>query len=475
MSKSHKINILITALTLIFAVLLFISYSNFSLFHFPLDDAWIHRVYSRSFFEGNGFAYNKTQEAGETSPLFAIITSVFHIMKDSDNVVLGIKFFGVSLTFLYLFFFNKSTNFFNVFLVFLLILNGKIIFAALSGMENSLLLFLWTLSVYLFRKEKYLYLALTASLFSVVRPEGLILLPIWSACYLMVRKDHKEWIKFTLILIIPFLLFALHCYSVSGHFLPNTFYVKASGFNLTEKKINDLLLIFDSFSPIGIVLSIIGIISFIRLRNDFVINVLYIFAAFLYLTLTTASRNIEVYSYYWIRWVEPPIIILILVSIVGYLEFLVFTYNNKLRPITIGILVLTIPILIKQRENFYYNRKKFHDDSVVIYKLNELPGKYLAEHLPTDAKIAVNDAGAMKYFSNRELIDILGLNDHEIALKTVDPTVKLNEQKYLLAYPMIRDSFNADPSFKEVKSFELTEDNTICNCSNSSKVVLYEK
>ncbi|MCF7818105.1 MAG: hypothetical protein K9M54_09515 [Kiritimatiellales bacterium] len=47
--------------------ILFFAANPFSLLDFPLDDAWIHRVYSRAFAFGHGFAYNPgQQEAGST-------------------------------------------------------------------------------------------------------------------------------------------------------------------------------------------------------------------------------------------------------------------------------------------------------------------------------------------------------------------------------------------------------------------------
>jgi hypothetical protein len=50
-------------------VIIFFAANPFSLLDFPLDDAWIHRVYSQSFAQGHGFEYNSGQpEAGSTSP-----------------------------------------------------------------------------------------------------------------------------------------------------------------------------------------------------------------------------------------------------------------------------------------------------------------------------------------------------------------------------------------------------------------------
>ena len=53
--------------------------SPHSLFDFPLDDSWIHRVYARALAHGEGFAYNPgQQETGATSPLWVIVTAPPH-------------------------------------------------------------------------------------------------------------------------------------------------------------------------------------------------------------------------------------------------------------------------------------------------------------------------------------------------------------------------------------------------------------
>jgi len=44
-----------------------------------------------------------------------------------------------------------------------------------------------------------------------------------------------------------------------------------------------------------------------------------------------------------------------------------------------------------------------------------LLGKWMKENLPSDAVLAVDQAGQIPYYSDREVIDVLGLNDHYLA------------------------------------------------------------
>ena len=50
---------------------------------FPLDDAWIHRVYAASLASGEGFSYNLKPETGFTSPLWVIVTAPIHWLPES--------------------------------------------------------------------------------------------------------------------------------------------------------------------------------------------------------------------------------------------------------------------------------------------------------------------------------------------------------------------------------------------------------
>lgn len=65
----------------VFLILIFhfTAFSPYGWTDFPLDDAWIHQVYSRSIAHGDGFQYNDgEQEAGSSSPLWSILTAPAH-------------------------------------------------------------------------------------------------------------------------------------------------------------------------------------------------------------------------------------------------------------------------------------------------------------------------------------------------------------------------------------------------------------
>src|SRR5437762_3413383 len=81
-------------------IALFLAWSPSNRSQFPLDDAWIHRVYARSFAWAHGLAYNDAQEAGCTSPLWAVISAPAQWLEPlfgTAGVVLAVKLLGAAL------------------------------------------------------------------------------------------------------------------------------------------------------------------------------------------------------------------------------------------------------------------------------------------------------------------------------------------------------------------------------------------
>src|SRR5262245_48007670 len=65
---------------------------------FPLDDAWIHAVYARELAGSGVLAYNPGIPAtGETSPLWAIVLALPHVIAGASTAVLLTKLVGFAM------------------------------------------------------------------------------------------------------------------------------------------------------------------------------------------------------------------------------------------------------------------------------------------------------------------------------------------------------------------------------------------
>jgi hypothetical protein len=61
------------------------------------------------------------------------------------------------------------------------------------------------------------------------------------------------------------------------------------------------------------------------------------------------------------------------------------------------------------RQQAYYNADACRN----IYEIHERMGRWVAGHVPREAVVATQDAGAIRYFAPQRMIDLWGLNSHE--------------------------------------------------------------
>jgi len=69
--------------------------------------------------------------------------------------------------------------------------------------------------------------------------------------------------------------------------------------------------------------------------------------------------------------------------------------------------------------------------------MNVRAGMWIRDHSAADAVVGVNDAGAIRYFGNRHTIDLLGLNNQDLAFHRVLPLDTLLGCDWLAIFPSI--------------------------------------
>ncbi|GAK60219.1 hypothetical protein U27_00110 [Candidatus Vecturithrix granuli] len=116
--------------------------------------------------------------------------------------------------------------------------------------------------------------------------------------------------------------------------------------------------------------------------------------------------------------------------------------------------------------------------SRAIYLINMKAGVWINEHVPSDAKIVVNDAGAIRYFGKRHTVDLLGLNNKEIAFHQKQLTDYFNELDWLTIFSSWFPQF-AEIIHKRFTSQEIfqipQEEYTICHCPGQKKKIVFKK
>lgn len=499
------------SLTSLFPIFLFICGLGFfitdisCLDSFPLDDAWIHRVYAQSFAFGRGFEYNPgVQETGATSPLWAIVSAPVHWLEPLGvfSVVLAVKILGVFLGIIILCVLQKMTERVTgstitaCIAAALFAFEPRFLFSALSGMETLLLVALWLSACYLVLMRQWVPAMVLLSLTSVTRPEALLIAPIGIGLLLFYGKQ-VSWPKklcLTAFSGIPFGAWSLFCYFTTGHWLPNTFYVKAQSMPIVHRRFLPFAwkaLTEHGYAATCIFLIGLGMFVLLCLAKKSTENgALLLLAPFLYLFGVVGTRFIALGGYYyWSRWIDPAALLLTASFCMGYALLLsrniaLFQSFRISLPRSAGrwavfaaiiCLVIALPSFVETFQN-----RRFHlaSDSRAIYLINMKAGLWIHEHVPADARIGANDAGAIRYFGKRHTVDLLGLNNKEIAFHQKQAVDYFKELDWLAIFPSWFPQFSEiiHKQFTPQEIFQIPqEEYTICHCPGQEKKIVFKK
>jgi hypothetical protein len=481
---------------------------------FPLDDAWIHRVYARSFATGHGFAYNPgQQETGSTSPLWAIVTAPAYWAEclGTGGSVVAVKLIGwllgaaVVLAVVRLGQSLVHSRFVAAVAGTLMALEPRLLFSAFSGMETTLLVAIWVWMCVVLLRGRYVLFLLLLGLAPVVRPEALLLLPLTLlAVPAVLRQTRPLWFKLVTLLLplIPQLLWSMVCLSISGRLLPNTFYLKAHAFELGAIQL--------AVAPIGLIQHglpslwayPVGMLVFLRfclLRRDraaWQCGAVILLAPVLYLLGVVSTRIVALHGYYWTRWLDPATMILAVPFCLGF-AFLAGValgemgrigaparrrgpgrgqpsgtrrrqLASRITAITLAAVFagLSIPQFCRTMRD---RRSHLATDSRAISIINVQMGKWLHENTPPGAVVGVNDAGAIRYFGERKTIDLMGLNNFEIANGRLSPGDAIKQCDWLAVLqgwspPRVAAGFQSDFDVRHVIQIP-PEEYTICRAA----------
>jgi hypothetical protein len=116
----------------------------------------------------------------------------------------------------------------------------------------------------------------------------------------------------------------------------------------------------------------------------------------------------------------------------------------------------------------------FAENCENIEEMNVALGRWLAEHSPPDRWIAVGDAGALRFFSDRRTVDLLGLNNHEVLFDGPQQVLAATAPAYFVVFPRVfRPLLVRHPDFRAVQSARARR-YTICDCPGQEEMVVYE-
>jgi hypothetical protein len=411
---------------------------------FPLDDTWLHMVYARSFGEGGGFAYNDGQlETGVTAPLWTALLAVPvglselvadqqaafaagsqvvespRVRPDSGVRLLG-GLMGLFMAFVGWRLSSRAGTWPAVFVGLILTFDPMLMFDRFSGMELPLFGLLTLMLAGALMDGRENRAAVLSGLLVFTRPEGVLLILVGLVWFIRRRQRWARYLGISLLFLIPW---ALYCYLVSGRFLPATIETKAAA-------VFDVSGIFGStwalFQDTGWgwalpVAGIVGVFSLEGGRHTLGMLCLsmasILFLGVLFTRPLLVSDNGQV-PFYWARYAHIAWPLVLVLVATGVSAIVRTAWAGVLcRPhyaialvtplLVLGFLGRDLPAHARDRS------ARFAAECEHVEELNVAAGVWISQHTTNDAVVATHDAGAVKFFGRRKVIDIFGNQNHE--------------------------------------------------------------
>lgn len=417
---------------------------------FPLDDAWIHLTYARNLAEHGEWAFRLGQHsAGSTAPLWTGLLSIGFLIGLAPYVwtyLLGwavltlVGVYGEHVTRKLVVSYTSRIPWAGLFFIFA----WHLTWSAVSGMETLLhgLIILIVLGELIRGSRRYLSLGVLAGLSIWVRPDGLTLLgPILFTALLSETSWHQrsQAIGKTLLgfgaLFFPYLLFNL---ALSGNPMPNTFYAKQAEYEAFWLSKTFLDRIAEYIWPIlaSPFLALIPgavwwLAKSVRSRNwGSLTSLLWVLG---YIAIYFARLP----AYQHGRYMIPTLPVIYLWGVLGFLEL---TTLPRLHQRLIALWQITVVILALAFE-FIGARQNAYD---VFWIESEMvtTARWVEQNIPSNARLAVHDIGALGYYVQNPLVDMAGLITPEVVPFIRDETrlaeyLDASSVDYLIAFPSL--------------------------------------
>lgn len=422
------------------------SYSVNQYYSFPLDDPWIHLQFAKNLAEYGSFSYYKNEivTAGSTSPVYtALLAAGFLITKNEMwlSYIIGIIFFALAVYYFYRL--SEDTfpteNWLAIAASLLFVLDKWLNFISVTGMETTMYIFLLVACFYYYRKRNAVPFAITLGLTFWARPDAIAFIAAIAADYFLLLymkqkapKENESVAVFTKADLIKTgaiaggivgLYFILNL-MISGSLLPNTYGAKIAYYSAEFRSRADFLKVevWQYFTDGAYMLLIVPFfIAIFRIFTDifklrYNKNILPVI--FIALLIFIYWYKLP-YAHRFGRYLMPVFPFYILLFVYGSREFFKWfagLLNDK--KIANGLNVILLLAAIGYFGSAYFqNKDLFSEQSRHIYIRQVESAKWLKNNTPENSIIATHDVGAIAYYSDRKIVDVVGLINPEFIPK----------------------------------------------------------
>ena len=399
---------------------------------FAFDDAWIHLQYAKNIVAYGSFSFFKNVESssGSTSPFYTILLAVLWHLS-ANKIVLSNIMGCAGLCLGGWFFFKIAGLFFPDRPILalggtsLMMFEPHLQFIAVSGMETTLFIALLLMMWYFYLARRPVLFGLAGGLSVWCRPEAVIFLCILLGVSMyeryipegkMALSSDTHRFRPAVFIICGFVLaYCLFNYLLSKTILPNTFAAKG-------KYYESMTFIFlkwaweficEDTSPLVLLSAFAGILflvfSFKHRRSlDLLPALLWIFLLCLayWFYLPRVYQNG--------RYLMPSLPFIIFLALEGIDQLILLLQRIERRKLIVvlesGFVVLILCSgLWTEFKAFPRYRNYVSDSGHYTLQRQIRAAVWIKDNLPADAVIAAHDVGALGYYSERKIVDMVGL------------------------------------------------------------------
>ncbi len=394
---------------------------------FPLDDAWIHMVYGRGLATGGELAFNPgTPSTGTTSPAWAVVLAAVHLALGGvsvDALVAGVLAAGMAFhlatvglaTDAGLRWSGRRSTALAAGLV--VALATPLAAAAFAGMEVTLCAALLTAGLRALALRQPWRTGLWLGLAVAARPEAAVvvvvaaLAPLFAGARPLRERLGAVLRTVTAPALVAVLWFARNL-AASGRPFPVTYTFKEarSLAALPDRIVTGVTELLAQVPPfVGLIgwLALLGLLVRGHGRRPWapLLSGLGFLVANLYVIHPEDPP-----AFYHLRYVLPAVAPLALALALAARR-LGTPLPARLRALpTLGLVAISA---IGAALTLGPVSARLHNDVRNIYEVQRAMGEWLAVHVPAEHWIAASDAGAVRYFSGRPTVDVMGLNTPE--------------------------------------------------------------
>jgi len=412
--------------------LLFQAYQSCDSQHiYPLDDAYIHLSLAKQVADTGDWGLSPGKfHSSSSSPLYIVLLAFARLFYEGDTISLIINAGGALLLILGIQIYLRGNSFSDIFICLFsisVIVLGPVHLLVLSGMEHvwqclfslSYVHFVWKYieserAETTYNTRRILpYLCLSAMLLTAFRYEGMFII-LASGLIFLGNRQIKALLLSGFFASIPILLYGFFSLSKGGYFFPNSLLIKG---HLPSSSLDQVIhwgyrMVESLYENPFILLSVIflmGVLFIQKLRpatRQCVIIILLSFGLHILLAEVGGYRY-EAYLLLLSMMVVP----IVLKESKAWDSLKVwFSLKNPQLFWSWGLLAVCLfPFLVRS----LFFTANYARSSKNIYQQQYQMARFLQTYYPT-APVAANDIGAITYFTDIQLLDLVGIGSQDI-------------------------------------------------------------